>query len=763
MKSSYLVAVIILSFVSFAAQAQAKRTVSGYVRDSLSAEPLVGVTVSATPQRATSSNQYGFFSITLTEQDTTLTFSSITHKVKQYRCLSEGKIELDIKLVPVYHNIDEVVVMSAKKKMVDMKSLGAYAVNLEQLKYIPSFMGEKDVFKYFQLLPGVNPGKEGTSGMNLRGGSTDQTLILIDEIPIYNSAHAFGFVSIFSGDYIKSAELYKGYIPSQFGERLSGVATMNVREGNRNKHEQSLQVGTTTFSALLEGPLARGKGSYLVGGRYFVPNLFLNAIPLFADKNNSSYPIIGFYDATAKISYDLGKNNTIYGSFYTGRDAIDFKLNDMSYAGEGEALRSKASNGLAWGNIVGSIRLSSRLSNKCFMNTTAYYSHLSNRQINDYRDSGGTILNMDTRSEVGEAGLKINFDHNVTDWYELNYGLNMSYRHFIPQDVALERNGAVTKTQYGERELYTGSLFIDNRFRVKDFLINVGGRVALYNNNNQSKAIFEPRASVTYYNGNSSFWTSYSVNSQPLFSIYQMTYSIPLDYWIPFQNKNELPQSYQFSAGYKQRTNIGLDFQVEAYYKKSRNLSFVYNVDDFLMDEGGYKIGTGQAYGFEFLAQYTRDRLNVMASYTYSKSVHNIEGKVSNFIFDTPHNLNIFGSYETVRKSNVTHTLSININYKTGLPYILSNTVYPEMEGPPWDSGLVNYPEYANTRLPAFFRVDLNYAMEKKLRKGSRVWQLSIMNATASRNPYLVYNDNGKYKAFVLIPFLPSFSYVRKF
>ena len=183
-------------------------------------------------------------------------------------------------------------------------------------------------------------------------------------------------------------------------------------------------------------------------------------------------------------------------------------------------------------------------------------------------------------------------------------------------------------------------------------------------------------------------------------------------------------------------------------------------MDDFLLDEGGYHLATGDAYGAEFLIQYNYKRFNITASYTYSKSVHHYDGKTVNFIYDTPHSLNIFTSYETLKKDKRKHVASMNIGFKTGLPYMMSNTIYPGYDG---NDDLINYPTYVNSRLTNFFRIDLNYTMEKTLKNGSRVWQISLLNATAHKNPYLIYYEDEKFKALQLIPILPSFSFTRYF
>lgn len=766
-KASVILSVLFFLFFAQELSAQKKIVISGFVRDSLTAEPLVGVVVADARMYGTVTNDYGFFSVTVSEGTTELFFTHLGYKDKIYEVRTDSNTEQDIRLVPSSIEIEAVEVEAKKERYVTTGKGGSMTVNSEMLKYIPSFMGEKDIFKYLQMMPGVQPGKEGSSGLNIRGGSADQTLILLDDVPIYNSAHAFGFVSIFSGDYIRSAKLYKGYVPPEYGGRLSGVATMTIREGNRNRHTGSVQVGTTTLSALAEGPIAKGRGSYLVGGRYFLPDLFLRAASAFMSKKNSSYTTVGFYDITAKAGYDISNKTSLHAGIYTGRDAINYITHDMVSSQDNGEMVSHYRSGLSWGNVAASLRLRSEINDKCFFDMTAYYSLLKNRNASDYDDSEGMVFGSETTSRMDEAGMKAVFSHNAARFLRLDYGISASYQYFQPYKIGMNRNGAHSSTLFGNRGLVSTSLFANGEFRLSTrFGLDIGGRLSLYSDKEKQLFVAEPRAVFNFYTRKGEAWIGYTENTQPLFSMNKQLASFPVDYWIPYQNVDELPRSRQLSIGGKHSFDFGLKLQAEAYLKRSRNIAVVYNGDDFLMNDGGYMLASGNSYGFELLAQYGIGRFETVASYAWSPSDYHMNGRKVDFMYEVPHNLNIFASYETLRKGERRHTLSVNLNYHSGMPYIITNTKYPSAAPLPDMSGdVIDYPAYPNARMTDFFRLDLNYVMEKKLKRGSRIWQVSVLNATAHKNPYIVYYypRSDKFKATTLIPIMPSFSYTRKF
>lgn len=337
--------------------------------------------------------------------------------------------------------IDSVVV-TARRPLMVYKQTGNIAVDIEQLKYAPLFAGEKDIFKFLQLLPGVSAGKDGMSGLLVRGGSNDQTLILYDDVPIYNQAHAYGILSIFSGETVQSAEMSKGYISPAYGSRLSALTQIRTREGDRRNHRQSLTVGTLSLAGTLDGPIKRDKGSYLISARYFFPE----AVLAIAD-NAVRY---GFYDVTGKLTYDIHRNHTLSLGIYSGDDHMKNK-------------EDHAENGFGWGNTTASLRLESRWNDNLRSSVVAYYTYLQNRQETKFKDDGFSNWGK-TTFKTHEFGARMTFDQRLSHIWMLEYGAAFSHQRFEPMHTKSIINGQHKNRGYSPEQLVSGALFLNNRF-----------------------------------------------------------------------------------------------------------------------------------------------------------------------------------------------------------------------------------------------------------------------------------------------------------
>lgn len=632
--------------------------------------------------------------------------------------------------------IDSVVV-TARRPLMVYKQTGNIAVDIEQLKYAPLFAGEKDIFKFLQLLPGVSAGKDGMSGLLVRGGSNDQTLILYDDVPIYNQAHAYGILSIFSGETVQSAEVSKGYISPAYGSRLSALTQIRTREGDRRNHRQSLTVGTLSLAGTLDGPIKRDKGSYLISARYFFPE----AVLAIAD-NDIRY---GFYDITGKLTYDIHRNHTLSLGVYSGDDHMKNK-------------EDHAENGFGWGNTTASLRLESRWNDNLRSSVVAYYTYLQNRQETEFKDDGFSNWGK-TTFKTHEFGARMTFDQRLSRVWSLEYGATFSHQRFEPMHTKSIINGQHKDRGYSSELLVSGALFLNNRFQWGGWRADVGVRGAVYDNSEQTRYAVEPRAQLSYdFGRDNAVWLSGTINSQALVQFNRYYYSMPIDFWTPFRD-GKLQHAWQVSLGGRMKLHENLTLSLEGYYKRMRNLPLIYDSDDFLLDNGGFIYGTGRAFGIEAMLQYQTERLSLTASYTYTDSRRRSDGVTYPFEYDVPHDFNAFVSYDVVKRPGRKHTFSLNVAWRSGLPYRLTNESYPDTDGNP----IIGITAYPTMRMHNYFRADVSYNMERRKRNGVRNWQFSIINATWHKNPVSIYPYRGSYKATVLIPIMPSVSYTRTF
>ena len=632
--------------------------------------------------------------------------------------------------------IDSVVV-TARRPLMVYKQTGNIAVDIEQLKYAPLFAGEKDIFKFLQLLPGVSAGKDGMSGLLVRGGSNDQTLILYDDVPIYNQAHAYGILSIFSGETVQSAEVSKGFISPAYGSRLSALTQIRTREGDRLNHRQSLTVGTLSLAGTLDGPIKRDKGSYLISARYFFPE----AVLAIAD-NDIRY---GFNDITGKLTYDIHRNHTLSLGVYSGDDHMKNK-------------EDHAENGFGWGNTTASLRLESRWNDNLRSSVVAYYTYLQNRQETEFKDDGFSNWGK-TTFKTHEFGARMTFDQRLSRVWSLEYGATFSHQRFEPMHTKSIINGQHKDRGYSSELLVSGALFLNNRFQWGGWRADVGVRGAAYDNSEQTRYAVEPRAQLSYdFGRDNSVWLSGTINSQALVQFNRYYYSMPIDFWTPFRD-GRLQHAWQVSLGGRAKLHENLTLSVEGYYKRMRNLPLIYDSDDFLLSNGGFIYGTGRAFGIEAMLQYQTERLSLTASYTYTDSRRRSDGVTYPFEYDVPHDFNAFVSYDVVKRPGRKHTFSLNVAWRSGLPYRLTNESYPDTDGNP----IIGITAYPTMRMHNYFRADVSYNMERCKRNGVRNWQFSIINATWHKNPVSIYPYRGSYKATVLIPIMPSVSYTRTF
>ena len=730
--------------------AQDKFTLSGVVKDSITNETLIGVNIIIPElQSGTMTNEYGFYSITLPQGEYNIQVSYLGFKtISQTINLQQDK-KLDFTLIESAESLDEVVIKENIEKInIKKPQMSVNALSIKTIKQIPVVLGEVDVIKSITLLPGVTNGGEGASGFNVRGGAADQNLILLDEAIIFNSSHLFGFFSVFNPDAIKDLRLYKGGIPSKYGGRISSVLDIYQKEGNSNRFSGMGGIGLISSRLLLEGPIVKDRGSFLIGGRSSYAHLFT---PLF-DVNNTAY----FYDLNTKLSYRINDNNSIYLSGYFGRDV--FEIND-SFEN-------------TYGNSVLNFRWNHLFSDKLFSNLSVIYSDY-------YYDLVLSFVEFDWKSGIRNFNLKYDFKHYISNNLKLEYGLNSIYYSFDPGLIRpTTEDSGINEFKLTDKYAFENAIYFDaeqqlsNRLsiryglRLSSFLRLGQDELNVYENDNpviynpdlgiyekadpidvqtfnrsdviKSFINLEPRFSVAYQlNESSSLKGSYNRMTQYLHLLSNTSSPTPLDVWAP-SGKYIQPQLLdQVALGYFKSFNENTySLEVETFYKTIQNRIDYIDGANLIANNGIEQVilnGEAQAYGLEILLRKNEGKIRGWLSYTLSRSEQRTPGRTpeepginnGNWYstpWDKTHDISLTGSYDLTDK----WTFASNFLYQTGIPATFPNGQYSY-------NGVVvpTYEARNSSRLPAYHRLDISAIYTPKPNSTKRFrseWVFGIYN-----------------------------------
>jgi len=760
---------IVGPFLSVGAQSLFR--ISGYITNKSTGEALIDAGVNIGIQTAASNSQ-GYYIVNVPAGNYNLNVSYVGFESVNKQIQLEKDTIINISLNQGLA-LPEITLTSGRNKAVDSKGLGNLKLNVDQLKSMPMFLGERDIIKSMQFLPGVSSGMEGSSQLNIRGGTSDQTLYLMDDVPVYNQNHTFGFFSIFNSDALLSAELYKGGIPASYGNKLSGVASISLKDGNYVKRRHSFSLGLLAGTLASEGPIVKNKLSYMFTARRSFIDLFYDGIMLVAGDEGGGGGAIAFWDINGKLSWKINSKTKLSWQIYNGYDDL-YGMNREKSSYENKKMQERF--GYGWKNRMTSLRLTSDLKQHLFLTVGGYYTQLDNFNYYKYKiksDSGKSKLENKTSSILDEFGLRSSLEQKLNSKHTLIYSFELTSQQYKP-DMTYKKteNGKITY-DYDKINLFTSSLSVYDEFRHGTWLVGAGLRASMYDNEEKAKFVLEPRIKANKFLGdNDKIMLAFDMMHQPTHSINAMNYSVQTDFWIPFK-EDKLPRSWQVSIGWRNYSIRNLTFSLEAYYKRMTNLLRIDDLENYLDFHSDYVMGSGDSKGVELLLEYTKDRFSAWGAYTLSKSERTFEGKTHPYKYDSPHDISAFAGYVIRKREKTTNTLSLNMQYKTGVPYHVSELEYPSVGLPTLSSGYVYVAEdiykvdyiskYPNVRLDNYFRMDINFTMEQKLKHGSRIWQFSLLNATARNNPYAIYKKEGKYKAFVLIPILPSVSFTRIF
>jgi len=717
--------------------------VSGYVRDAATGEELIGANVIVEGSgTGTITNSYGYYSLSLDPGSYTLFYSYIGYLTESRSVHLEDDLSLHVELKESHQELEEVTVSAeAGNANITRIETGSAQLPIQSIRKIPALLGEVDVIKAIQLLPGVQVTSEGSSGFSVRGGSSDQNLILLDEATVYNASHLMGFFSVFNNDAIKDVKLYKGDIPASSGGRLASLLDIRMKDGNNRQFNATGGIGTISSRLTLEGPIGSDRASFLISGRRTYADIFLPLARDTAVRDNRLY----FYDLNGKLNYTINDKNRIFLSGYFGKDVF---ANDFA--------------GMSFGNQTFSLRWNHLFSRRLFSNFTLINSHY----FYDLGTPEGSSPFFNWISYLDDYGFKGDFIWYVAPDHTFRFG-SSSYYHVIKPGsiIAQGQDGKDTEAELSynyalENGLYcSGESKVDDRFAIRfglrySLFHNVGvDTVYSYDENYEvsdsaayGKGEFynryhglEPRVAVNFMiNESSSIKISYSRTRQYLQLASNSTAGTPLDIWFP-SSPNIKPQlSDQVALGlFRNFSDNKIESSLEFYYKKMENAIDFRDHAQLLLNprlEGELRIGEATSYGAELFIKYQTTKFSGWISYTLSRTIRDIpeinEGRPYPAPYDKPHDLALVFSYDISARIAAAATWV----YNTGIPFTLPSGRY-EVMGKilPLYSGRNEY------RLPDYHRLDLSITLKGKQRPGKRwqgEWNLSAYNAYARKNAW---------------------------
>ncbi len=767
---------LFFSFITSLSYGQEKFTISGTLEDASNGEGLIGASISIKELgTGTTTNVYGFYSMTIPEGNYTLNFSYIGFETIKKEVVLDQNLKFDLELNVTSTQLDEVVI-SAEQTDENVRStqMSVNKIDMMEAKAIPVIFGEQDVIKTITLLPGIKS-SEGGGGFFIRGGSADQNLILLDEAPVYNASHLLGFFSVFNSDAIKDLSVYKGHIPAQYGGRASSVLDIKMKDGNSKKFNASGGVGLISSRLTLEAPIVKDKGSFILSGRRTYLDLFLN----LSNDEDISNSILYFYDLNLKANYKLSEKDRLYVSGYFGRDKFGFS--DVF--------------GFDWGNTTTTLRWNHLFNDKLFLNTTALFSDYN--YVVEIGGNKGKKDGFKISSAIQDISLKEDFTYFLNTSNTIKFGLSTAYHTFLPGEISPEEDSGINRTVLQEKHAIDGAAYVSNDMKLSNsFNMNVGlrysyfaqvgpGNIFSYDEAGEITDIenfgdfeivksyggLEPRIGLTYtLDKESSAKASYGRNRQYLHLISNSSTGTPIDLWIPSSNNVKPQIADQYAMGYYRNfKDDGYESSLEVYYKNMQNqidyktgadLVFNENVESQLL------FGRGYSYGAEFYLKKNVGRLNGWIAYTWSKTEREFDnidhGDPYPANWDRTHDMTLVGIYEITKK----WTLSGTFVFRTG-----NAVTYPvgkyRAEGQ-----IVNlYSGRNNDRYPDYHRLDLGVTKKfKSTKKFESSLNLSVYNVYGRKNPFSITfreaEDNPNQTEAVkiaLFSVIPSLTYNFKF
>ncbi len=735
MKSVLVVVTVFLA--SLGALAQSGVIINGTVKDKENGETLIGASVEVTDyQSGVTSNEYGFYSLTvpLSKDTITIRFSYIGYKTVVKRVVADRNLEIIVQMEPIGQILKEVVIAAnglvEKNKSTEMS---VATLNVKEAKLLPALFGEVDIIKIIQLKPGVNGGSEGSTGLFVRGGGPDQNLIVLDEAIVYNASHLFGFFSTFNSDALKDVKIFKGGFPSQYGGRLSSVIDVRLKEGNNQKFSGAGGLGLIASRLTLEGPIQKGKSSFIVSGRRTYVDIFTNAVNKANEGTEGATQIPGyyFYDLNTKVNFELGPKDRLFISGYFGRDVFAFSNKTFNF-------------NFNWGNATGTARWNHVFNPKLFLNTTFTY---SDYQYNISNKLTGFAFN--TNSNIRDANLKMDFYNNINQNHSLRFGGNVTYHQFAVG--RLKAGSDDGKISFSAGQDFDGTeigAYISDEYQAsKDLKINAGFRLSSFLNNGKASGLgWEPRVAANYaLTDKIALKASYSRMYQYVHLISNSGISLPTDIWYPTTDKVKPQTSDQFATGISWL--LGKDWLItnEYYYKLLGNqIEFKDGAQLFANDniEDEFSFGKGYAYGMEWEIEKKAGKLTGWIGYTLAWVKKGgfpdiMDGRYFSPRYDRRHNLTVVAIYELNRRISLTSSFVFGSGDVGWLPS--GRSVFQNTSSAPFDPVIPIYGDRNTFRMPNYHRLDLGMVIRFWHKWGESDLTFSVYNAYDRRNAYILF------------------------
>jgi hypothetical protein len=731
-------------------QAQNRYTISGTVKDTLTGESLIGASakITGSSKGGAITNAYGFYALTVSEGENTITFSYVGYKTASVKLLVTKNTRFNIEL-HTGNTLSEVTVneQTSRSENIHDPQPGITRLSISEINNIPVLLGEKDIIKTVELLPGIQTTGDANTGFYVRGGGSDQNLILLDGAPVYNASHLFGFFSTFNSDAIKDITLYKGGMPAEYGSRLSSVLDIKMNEGNNKKYTAEGGIGLIASRIKIEGPIVKNRSSFMLSARRTYADMFLKLSSDTAINTASLY----FYDFNLKANYQLNDQNTLYLSGYIGEDDIGIKNNFLTN----------------WGNTTGTLRYNHIFNSRLFSNTSLIYSKYRYNILNYDHNS-----NFNVASKIEDINLKEDLSWFINNSNTLSFGAGAVHHTIVPGDINSSSSSSFNSQTIENRNAFDFSAYVSNSWKANDRLNIVygirfnlfslfgpgtfstydsNGHIANTKNYSSGQSVVnylnaEPRLSINYnLNEQSSIKAAYNLNTQNIHLLSNSTSSLPTDLYVMSSNNIKPGIARQASLGYYRNFDRNaFEFSAEVYYKWLSNeidyrnnaqLTANQNIESELV------YGTGRAYGLELFLKKRYGKYSGWVGYTLSRTERKFDYINNGNYFparqDRTHDISLINMYKVSKRWSVSAVFIFGtgnaVTYPAGKYLIGGITTY-------------YYTDRNASRLPDNSRLDLGATLEGKPHKSYHSsWTFSIYNAYNRKNPYsVIFRDSNQ-------------------